>query len=146
MGWDSKVVLFLRVMVTWDTDASVEMLARMVPPWGTLGVFTAIWMAGPGGRVVATVGATVVVGGRVVGAVVFATVVTIVVGTTVSLPVDGGPVVAAVVTTVVAVGAGVVSVVAGGAVVTGAGVVSAGGRVTMTMVGVEGAGVLSFRR
>jgi hypothetical protein len=105
---------FVRVMVTWGTAGFVDPDTRMKPPWATLVAFTATWMAGPGGRVVA----------------------------------GGGPVVATAVATVVWVGAAVVStVVAGEAVVTGAGVMVAGGKVTKTMVGVEGLEeVLSFRR
>jgi hypothetical protein len=125
-------------MVTVGTAGSVEPEARMTPPWGTLVVFTEIWIAGPCGKVVGAVVGTVVSMG------VVATVVTVV-GTAVSFPVGGGPVVAMEVTMVVWVGAGVVSTGVTG-VVTGVGVVVAGGKVTNTMVGVWGAGVLSFRR
>jgi hypothetical protein len=110
-------------------------------------------MAGPGGRVVATVVGRVVsvtgtVVGAVVGAVVGSGVDAAVVGTAVSFPVGGGPVVATVVTAVVWTGTGVVSdVVIGSGVVAGAGVTTAGGSVTITMVGGWGVevGWLSLR-
>jgi hypothetical protein len=130
------VVLFFRVMVTWDTVGSVEPEARMKPPWGTLVVFTEIWMDGPGGRVVMVVVGIVVA----IVVVIFA----VGVGVAVSFPVGGGPVVGTVVTTVVSVTTGVVSTDVTGWVVAGAGVVTAGGRVRMTMVGVWDV-VLSFR-
>jgi hypothetical protein len=148
---DSKVVLFVRVMVTWGTAGSVEPEARMKPPWGTLVAFTEIWMAGPGGNVVVAGGRVVTVVGDVVGdgvvSAVVAMVVTVVVGVVgagVSFPVSGGPVVGIVVITVACVGTRVVSTGVMGCVVAGTGVVTAGGRVRMTMVGVWDE-VLSFR-